>query len=100
MWEISKKSTSKDATAQVGDSILINNLIENMPVKFTWSALFSSKTVWLNVIITIIGLATYLQSVASFDKYAVVLGIILTFGNLILKIWFNDTAIASSPKVL
>ena len=61
---------------------------------------FDCKTVWLNVIITIIGLATYLQSVASFDKYAVVLGIILTFGNLILKIWFNDTAIASSPKVL
>lgn len=74
-----------------------NNNKKNMGTKFSWSALFSSKTVWLNVIVTIIGYATYLTSVASFDKYAVLLGGILALGNLILKIWFNTTAIASTP---
>ena len=68
-----------------------------METKFSWSSLFSSKTVWFNVLMTIIGFATYLQSVVSFDKYAVLLGGVLALGNLILKIWFNTTAIASTP---
>jgi hypothetical protein len=70
-----------------------------MPVKFSWSALFSSKTVWLNVLATVVAFATYLQSVAEFDKYAVLIGGILVLGNLILKIWFNNSAIASTPTL-
>ena len=70
---------------------------KNMNRTFTWSALFASKTVWFNVIMTVIGYISYLQSVAHFDKYAVLMGSILALGNLILKIWFNNVAIASTP---
>ena len=70
---------------------------KNMNKTFTWSSLFASKTVWFNVIMTVIGYVSYLQSVAHFDKYAVLMGSILAFGNLILKIWFNNVAIASTP---
>jgi hypothetical protein len=68
-----------------------------MNIKFSLSSLLSSKTVWLNVLMTVVSFLTYMQSVVTFDKYAVLIGGILVLGNLILKIWFNTTAIASVP---
>jgi hypothetical protein len=71
-----------------------------MSVKFTWSALFSSKTVWFNIIVFIIALLALPEFLKvlpqSWLPYDLLGGAI---GNLILKIWFNTTAIASSPKV-
>jgi hypothetical protein len=95
MWEISKKSTSPDATAVVGDSILITNLSENMNV-IKW---YASKTIWFNILMTIIGIATSLQGVSTFDKYAQVLVVIILVGNVILRTWFTNSSIASSSKV-
>lgn len=83
----------------VGSALLIKSLTNNkMTTQFSWSALFTSKTIWLNVIVTIIGIATSLQGVATFDKYATVLGVVTIIGNVILKIWFNNSAIASTPS--
>ena len=70
-----------------------------MNTKFSWSALFSSKTVWFNIIITILGIVAGLQGVNSFDQYAEAFIVITLVGNVILKIWFNTTAIASTPTV-
>jgi hypothetical protein len=87
-----------DITSQVGE-VKLQKLNENMSTKFSWSGLFTSKTIWFNVIVTVVGITTSLQGVATFDKYATVLGVVTIIGNVILKIWFNSTAIASTPTV-
>ncbi len=58
---------------------------------------FQSKTNWFNIIVTVIGLITYLQSVQSFEKYSVWFGIVLVLGNLILRNFFTSTAIGTPP---
>ena len=89
--------TENDITQKVGD-VLLNNSLNNMTTQFSWSALFTSKTIWFNIIVTAVGIATSLQGIATFDKYATVLGVVTIIGNVILKIWFNTTNIASTPE--
>ena len=83
--------TEKDITSWVGDELLKNNLNKNMTT-IKW---YQSKTVWFNVLMTIIGVTTLLQSVATFDKYAQALVLISAVGNVILRVWFTSTNIAS-----
>ena len=59
--------------------------------------IFSSKTVGFNVLITIIGIVTYAQSVPQFNKYSAILGLVLVIGNLILRIWFTSQPILAKP---
>ena len=68
-----------------------------MKKKISWSALFTSKTIWFNILMTFLGVISALQGVSSFAKYAELLGLATVVGNIILKIWFNTTAIASTP---
>jgi len=72
--------------------------LENMKTKFSWSALFASKTVWFNILMTFLGVISALQGLSTFAKYGELLGLATVIGNVILKIWFNTTAIASTPS--
>jgi len=69
-----------------------------MSKKFSWSALFTSKTIWFNVIMTVLGVVAVLQGMTMFVKYAQILILISAVGNVILKVWFNNQAIASAPS--
>lgn len=60
---------------------------------------YQSKTIWFNVLITILGVVASLQGIATFDKYAQVLGLITVIGNVILRVWFTSTNISSTPSV-
>ena len=59
--------------------------------------IFNSKTVWFNIVTFVVGLVIYLQSVVAFNKYATLLGVILTAGNLILRIYFTSQPILATP---
>jgi hypothetical protein len=58
-------------------------------------AWYFSKTIWFNVVMTAVGVATALQG--SLPKYAAVLGAIVVVGNVILRVWFTNTAIGTPP---
>ena len=64
---------------------------KNMLTKPFWQ----SKTIWFNIVVTAIGVATSLSSVATFDKYATVLGLVTVIGNVILRTWFTNSSIAT-----
>ena len=71
----------------------ISNLYKIMTKKW-----YQSTTVWFNVLVTVIGVATSLQGVATFDKYAQILGTVVVVGNVILRVWFTNTAILATPN--
>ena len=56
---------------------------------------FESKTVWFNVFMTIVGIASALQGMDIFAKYAEVFLIVVTVGNIILRVWFTNSNIQS-----
>ena len=60
---------------------------------------YQSKTVWFNVIMTLLGVIASIQGMPFFDKYAVLLGLVTVFGNTILRVWFTNSSIASSQTV-
>ena len=56
-------------------------------------SIFASKTVWFNVITTVVGVIMALQSMPTFEMYAPLMGMILTVGNVILRVWFTSQPI-------
>jgi hypothetical protein len=56
-------------------------------------SIFTSKTVWFNVIMTILGIVTYLQGVSTLEVYAPYFATILAIGNIVLRVWFTVTPI-------
>ena len=60
---------------------------------------WESRTVWFNILMTILGVVASLQGVPVFDKYAQVLGLITVIGNVILRVWFTNSSISSTPAV-
>lgn len=53
-------------------------------------SVFASKTNLFNVLVTVLGLVAYLQSVSTFEKYSVALGVVTVVGNLILRNFFTS----------
>lgn len=70
---------------------LINNFMQKK-----W---YQSTTVWFNVIVTIVSIATSFQGVATFDKYAELLTGVVVIGNVILRVWFTSQPILATPTV-
>jgi len=64
--------------------------------KIKW---YQSKTLWFNVIMTILGVIASMEGLAVFDHYAQTFLIITLLGNTILRIWFTSSAIAT-PAVM
>lgn len=54
---------------------------------------YQSKTIAFNLIMILLGLVAYLQSIATFNKWAVALGVITTVGNLVLRYFFTSQPI-------
>ena len=71
------------------------NLGENMNT-IKW---YQSKTVWFNIVITIVGIVASLQGAKIFDNYADVFVVITLVGNVILRVWFTNSNISSTPSV-
>lgn len=65
--------------------------------KFMSKKWYESSTVYFNIIVTIIGVATSFQGIATFDKYAQVLGAVTVVGNIILRVWFTNQPILATP---
>lgn len=61
--------------------------VKDMETKKWWE----SKTIWFNVIMTILDIAA-LQSVSAWLDIQT-LALIQTVGNVILRVWFSDTII-------
>lgn len=57
--------------------------------------IWQSKTVYFNVLMTVIGVATALESMPTFQAYAPYFAIILAIGNVILRVWFTTQPIAT-----
>ena len=55
---------------------------------------YASKTVWFNVVMTIVGISTALGG--TFPQYGLILGALTTVGNVILRVWFTSTPIGST----
>lgn len=79
-----------DITDAVGELLVNKHNIMTQTIKW-----FESKTIWFNIIVTVLGIAASLQSIATFDKYAQVLGLVTVIGNVILRVWFTNTVIAT-----
>lgn len=54
---------------------------------------YQSKTVWFNIVTTIVGVVTFLQGQPTFAEFAPWLVLVAGIGNLILRIWFTDQPI-------
>lgn len=54
-------------------------------------SIWASKTIWFNIIMTLVTVATALQGL--FPEWAPILGTILVIGNVILRIWFTEQPI-------
>jgi uncharacterized membrane protein (DUF485 family) len=52
-------------------------------------SIFSSKTVWFNFIMTVLGIVTYFQGVPTLEVYAPYFAAILAIGNVVLRVWFT-----------
>lgn len=52
-------------------------------------SIFASKTVWFNLVMTVIGFITALQSMPTFEVYAPYFAIALALGNVVLRVWFT-----------
>jgi lipoprotein signal peptidase len=75
---------------------IINNKFNKFMQQISW---YQSKVVWLNIILTVLGIVTTLQGMATFDKYAQALVLVGTIGNIILRVWFTNTTIATPPTL-
>lgn len=58
-------------------------------------SIFESKTVWFNVIMTIIGIVIAFQGIPALQAWSAFLAGILAVGNVILRVWFTTTAIGT-----
>lgn len=56
-------------------------------------AWYASKTIWFNVVLSVLGVAAALQG--SFPEWGIWLGAVTTIGNVILRIWFTDKPIGT-----
>ena len=56
-------------------------------------SIFLSKTVWFNIIMTVIGVVTALQGIPTLEQYGVLFALILSVGNVILRVWFTTQPI-------
>lgn len=56
---------------------------------------YASKTIWFNLIMTVVGTAAAVQTVYTqlSDQSIMALVLTQTMGNLILRIWFTDSKI-------
>lgn len=54
---------------------------------------YQSKTIWFNVIMTILGIVTAFQGMVEFNEYSKIFLVILAVGNVILRIWFTETSV-------
>lgn len=57
----------------------------------------NSKTVWFNIILTVIGIAVILDQYIP-AQYAAISIITQGIGNLVLRIWFTSQPIGTEPK--
>jgi hypothetical protein len=87
-----KKLTEDYVTEMVGSALLKMKINNKKMQTIKW---YRSKTLWFNVVMTVIGISTVLASVPTFDKYAVAIGLVTTIGNVILRVWFTKTNIAT-----
>lgn len=62
------------------------------------TSIFSSKTVWFNIVTSVVGIAIALQSISTFNKYAGILLGIVAVGNVILRVWFTSTPILATSS--
>lgn len=68
-------------------------------------SVFSSKTVWFNIVMTILDIATFSENLISFvpeRNREVVKGAIVFIqgiGNIILRIWFTSQPILATPTL-
>jgi hypothetical protein len=58
---------------------------------------YQSKTIWFNIIMTLLSVISVLQGMEEFLEYAKLFLIITTVGNVILRVWFTSSSI--SPTV-
>ena len=59
---------------------------------------FSSKTVWLNVITFVLGTISVIQQYVDAKMVLLAVGILNVALNVILRVWFTDTSIASAQQ--
>ena len=59
---------------------------------------FSSKTVWLNVITFVLGAISVIQQYVDAKMVLLAVGILNVALNVILRVWFTDTSIASAQQ--
>ena len=57
---------------------------------------WQSKTVWLNVITFVLGAISVIQQYVDAKMVLLVVGLLNVALNVILRVWFTDTSIASS----
>jgi hypothetical protein len=56
-------------------------------------SIFASKTVWFNVIMTVVGIVTAFQGLPALDAWSPYFAMILVVGNVILRVWFTSQPI-------
>lgn len=54
---------------------------------------YKSKTVWFNILMTLIGVITAFQGMPTLQAWAPLFADILAVGNIILRVWFTTTPI-------
>ena len=54
---------------------------------------YNSKTVWFNIIITVLGIITALQGLVELQELSVYFATILAIGNVILRVWFTQSSV-------
>jgi len=69
--------------------------IQFMTIVKAW---FQSKTVWFNLIMTVLGVITLLQG--TFPQYSTIFVLLTGIGNLILRIYFTNTTISAGQPTL
>lgn len=84
-----------DFTSKVGNFLLLEKELKNYMQTIHW---YESKTVWFNIIVTVLGVVASLQGLSTFDKYAQILGGITVLGNTILRVWFTSAPITTSAS--
>jgi len=61
---------------------------------------FQSKTVWFNIVVTIVGIVTAFQSIPIFEAYSGWLVGILAVGNVILRVWFTTLPVSLDTSLM
>ena len=54
---------------------------------------YNSKTIWFNVLVSVLGIITALQGISELESFAVFFATILAVGNVLLRVWFTDSAV-------